>query len=155
MEQAAQQWYSAGLGVRFQETRDASAATFTVLYSPGLHDHYATVFLPGDANRIMKIGAPMLKLGSNVSHITNILSHKLGHVLGLRHDSWEAAGENKLAPAWYYPTKELNDDSVMNSFNVRDLSILVVGSRDRENAKRFYRLEATTHGDIEIVDLDP
>jgi hypothetical protein len=43
----------------------------------------------------------------------------------------------------------------MNDEHSKDLSRLVVGAQDCDEARRFYNLPAGKHGDIEIIDMDP
>ncbi|KAH3947608.1 hypothetical protein HBH53_113100 [Parastagonospora nodorum] len=130
MVQATNEWHRADINITFQETHSDEKATFTVIYdtAPSSHD-FAEAFFPGDGERISQ----------------------LGHVLALRHDSWEGREE----PAWYFPSKDLNHSSIMNHRNAVDLSLLVVGDRDRDEASRFYKLAAGKYGDVEVVDVDP
>ncbi|KAH3969072.1 hypothetical protein HBH52_176780 [Parastagonospora nodorum] len=159
---ATNEWHRVDINITFQETHSHKKATFTVIYdtAPSSHD-FAEAFFPGDGERIVRLG-PLAFEPAHIKYISNILSHELGHVLALRHDSWEDAGEGNKAsrggkgePAWYFPSKDLNHSSIMNHRNAVDLSLLVVGDRDRDEASRFYKLAAGKYGDVEVVDVDP
>ncbi|KAH4044785.1 hypothetical protein HBH98_191250 [Parastagonospora nodorum] len=135
MVQATNEWHRADINITFQETHSDEKATFTVIYdtAPSSHD-FAEAFFPGDGERIVRLG-PLAFEPAHIKYIANILRRE--------------------EPAWYFPSKDLNHSSIMNHRNAVDLSLLVVGDRDRDEASRFYKLAAGKYGDVEVVDVDP
>jgi len=155
MNQATNEWHRADINISFQETQSRDGAAFTVIYDAKLpRTDFAQAFFLGDSERIIRIG-PLAFEPAHVKYIAKVVNHELGHVLALRHDFWEDAGEGKGEPAWYFPSKDLNHSSIMNHRNAFNLSLLVVGDRDRDEASRFYKLAAGKYGDVEVVDVDP
>jgi hypothetical protein len=137
MKVAAQNWNAKNIGVTFKEVPSQEDATFVVLCDPCLpYDTYARAFFPSWTERFLKVGRRSFT-PENIAHISNVLSHELGHILGLRHTEWQ---ENEGGYGLYYPTMSLDLSSIMNRKLVEDLSLLVISDRDTREARAFYAL---------------
>jgi hypothetical protein len=157
MQVATQDWQSTSMDIIFQETHVRKEATFVVLYDPDLDDAtYAIAFLPGTDYRYIRIGNRMFKT-EHVKHMSRVLCHEIGHVLGLRHNLWQERVENgtETGSARYFPTSEIDDDSIMNHENVYDLSLFVLSASDRTHIRDFYNLPAGSHNGLTITDCHP
>jgi hypothetical protein len=157
MQAATQDWQSTNVDIIFQETHVRKEATFVVFYDPDLDDEtYPIAFLPGTDDRYIRIGNRMFKT-IHVKHMSRVLGHEIGHVLGLRHEFWQKWVEEGIetGSARYFPTSEIDDDSIMNDENIYDLSLFVLSASDRTHIRDLYNLPAGSHNGLTITDCDP
>lgn len=151
MAVAASNWASTGLAISFQETLSRKDATFLVVYNEILGDSFARAFFPGGTRRQIDLGLPFF---DDTRYMSNILTHELGHVLGLRHEHWEADRSQKPDKAYRYPPGAEDDFSVMNHKHANKLELLVVSECDRKLIREFYDLPTGRQGDVIIEECD-
>ncbi|KAK7747676.1 hypothetical protein SLS62_009002 [Diatrype stigma] len=136
MRKAIRMWE--GSPVTFEEVDHGKPYNFMVKYKDYQPCEqgsctFACSFLPGFPPYKLKVFAPSFELDT-VPYLANILSHEIGHILGLRHEN---AIENR-----YEREKEAirwgprNQYSVMN--NERDLSTMKPNSMDIKCLQSFY-----------------
>jgi hypothetical protein len=153
MDVATQSWQSTVLNLTFQETRVRKEATFVVFYDPNLDTKtYAVAFFPGTEDRYIRIG-PRAFRPKYIKHMSCVLGHELGHVLGLRHEYWKDRKESDNVH--HLPTEDHDDFSIMNTKNVHDLSLFVLSPLDCANIKDLYDLLAGPHTGFTITNCDP
>jgi hypothetical protein len=144
MHTAASSWNLCQMGVTFQEILYANEAVFRVVYDPYMSsDFYAKAFFPSDRNRILAVGSLSFQR-ENVDLLSNVLCHELGHVLGIRHTKWETTEPSQAAV--YFPTRALDEASVMNSALAHTLALLVISKRDAQEVRQLYSLAEGLHG---------
>jgi hypothetical protein len=143
MHTAASSWNLCKMGVTFQEVLYANEAVFRVVYDPYLSsEYYATAFFPSAYDKTLAVG-PLSFQRENVDFLSNVLCHELGHVLGVRHTKWETT---ERGPAFYFPTRALDEASVMNSALAHTLALLVISKKDAEEVRQLYSLAEGLHG---------
>lgn len=153
MSVAANNWALPGLSITFIEAPTEDDALLLVVYDRFLDANtFARAFFPGDSRRVIDIGPRLL---SSAQHMSNILTHELGHVLGLRHELWDfnIPMENNSLVHWPTITRDLN--SIMNNHNACNLPLLVLSERDRQIICEFYNLPAGKQRDFYIEDYIP
>jgi hypothetical protein len=148
MHTAAYSWNLCKMGVRFQEVRYPDKAVFHVVHHPNMgSDTYAKAFFPSDYNsdynNTIAVGPLSFEPG-NIGFLSNVLCHELGHVLGIRHTKWETTEPSQAAV--YFPTRELDEASVMNSALAHTLALLVISEKDAEEVRQLYSLAEGLHG---------
>lgn len=153
MKTATAHWESTGLSISFEETLCEQDATFLVSYDVHKDENsFAHSFFPGDHGRRIVIGPRAFR---QVMHLSNVLSHELGHILGLRHEYWDAKNPKESNNVHHYPTPERDWFSIMNDAYASDPSRLWLSENDRKIICDFYSLPAGIHEDFEIVDVEP
>lgn len=146
-------WQSTGLSISFTETLYEEEATFLISYDPHMDvNTFAHSFFPGDAGRRIVIGPLAFHHGT---HMSNILSHELGHVLGLRHENWDAKVLKEPNNVHHYPTRARDWLSIMNDTFASDPSLLCLSKDDRKIIHDFYNLPSGSYKDFTIVDVEP
>ncbi|RYP03676.1 hypothetical protein DL765_010422 [Monosporascus sp. GIB2] len=145
-----------GKGVRFQQVYPTCKATFQVIYHdmPAYNDAnvYAEAFFPNNHSPIKRtliVYGPALNK-SNRDYLANILSHEIGHIMGLRHEF--AAKTNSGETGSVLWGKE-NDSSIMNYFD--HLSKWRVQKQDLEDLESFYESTEKKHEELVIREFEP
>lgn len=149
MEKATDSWNSPTPGVHFVKADTAEGANLIVAYDAQMKEAYAIACFPDDATHEIRVG-PLSFEPNTVEHLSNILSHELGHVQGLRHEFWYFCGE---APALSISGRPSDWDSIMNPYLVRDgLHRFRISETDKQQVERFYSLPGGSNGYYFIQD---
>ncbi|KAI0976635.1 hypothetical protein F4678DRAFT_413978 [Xylaria arbuscula] len=145
---AVKQWH--GTGVCIRQARPGEAITFVVAYQdkPSEAQAYralARSFFPSSELRDRVLFVYNRCFWTQyVKFMSNVLSHELGHVLGLRHEFLEDERSMLIRCP--------NPNSVMNYYN--DLSMMKVTLEDIKGVREFYRLEGRV-GNWQIMVVRP
>ncbi|GAB1316365.1 hypothetical protein MFIFM68171_06575 [Madurella fahalii] len=85
---AVHNWNSRQIGVRFQRVAQDERTVFVIAYRDRKRQcrKYAKAFFPNSDERVLWIYQPALSVGCG-DFLANVLRHKLGHILGLRHEN--------------------------------------------------------------------
>jgi hypothetical protein len=144
MHTAAHSWNLGNTGIIFQEVLyAATAAAFHVVHDPHMGSEiYAKAFFPNDYDKTLTVG-PRSFRRDKVDFLSNVLCHELGHVLGIRHTSWETTEPGRTA--FYFPTRALDGASVMNCNLAHNLALLVISDRDAREVRQLYSLSRGLH----------
>lgn len=150
---AASSWASSGLDLIFNETRREEDATFLVAYDRLMKTNtYARAFFPGESRRVIEFGRLLL---NNSIDMSNVFTHELGHVLGLRHEFWDVILPKEEDNVVHYPSNKRDEDSIMDHRKAYNLPLLVMSDMDRQIIPEFYDLPAGQQGDFIIEDYIP
>ncbi|KAK0705459.1 hypothetical protein B0H67DRAFT_687628 [Lasiosphaeris hirsuta] len=153
LRRAMDQWK--GVGVRFQLVGRSCEAHFRVTYQAlpanGDTNALASAFLPNaDAcpdKRTLRIYR-LAFANSHREHLSNILSHEVGHILGLRHE-FSMEGE----PRWWSATwGKRNRGSVME---YHPSVSMLVNQQDLDDLERFYASAMTDYLGKPVRDFTP
>ncbi|KAK3345863.1 hypothetical protein B0T25DRAFT_265166 [Lasiosphaeria hispida] len=130
------------IDVTFRQVPSSEPSTFTFQYGgAGSNGDLAVAFLPHEYPRKRNVVVYDNLLAKEYRpYAVNVLSHELGHLLGLRH-------EFQTPVEIQHPSVQIGHDnsaSVMNYFP--DLSLMVVGDRDIEETKILYSLPRSYKG---------
>ncbi|RYP47416.1 hypothetical protein DL768_006531 [Monosporascus sp. mg162] len=143
-------------GVRFQQVYPTCRATFQVIYHDMPADNYANVyaeaFFPNahlPTERTLIVYGLALNEG-NRDYLANILSHEIGHIMGLRHEF--AAKSNSEEAGSVLWGKE-NDRSIMNYFD--HPSKWRVQKQDLDDLESFYESTEEKHEELVIREFEP
>ncbi|RYP10798.1 hypothetical protein DL764_000420 [Monosporascus ibericus] len=145
-----------GKGVRFQQVYPTCKATFKVIYEDkpvyDCANVYAEAFFPSEYSpmeRSLRVYGLALNEG-NRGYLANILSHEIGHIMGLRHEF--AAKSNSGETGSVLWGKE-NDSSIMNYFD--HPSKWRVQKQDLNDLKSFYESTEKKHEELVIREFEP
>ncbi|KAK4066161.1 uncharacterized protein Triagg1_8229 [Trichoderma aggressivum f. europaeum] len=147
MRAAVSKWQN--IGVTFKQVGRNDPATFAVTYEKGDPAVYARSFFPNEARRKLTVYEYTTLQAAEC--LAGILSHELGHILGLRHE-FAHARENGIGMQSFLVGSE-NPQSVMNYFD--DPNDFRVQEQDLEELKRFYEDDRVEYGGLLIRDIDP
>lgn len=138
MSIAASNWAFSGLSLAFVEAPAEEDATLLVIYDRFLGPNtFARAFFPGDSRRVIDIGPRFL---SSARYTSNVLTHELGHVLGLRHELWDFYLPREKNNVYHWPSDMRDCASIMNNHNACNLPLLVLSEQDRAIVRAFYSL---------------
>ncbi|KAI3338470.1 hypothetical protein F4824DRAFT_81864 [Ustulina deusta] len=145
---AVARWHGAGISIR--QARPDENATFVIAYQdiPATGRNLRTLasaFFPSSAprDRVLFVYGRCF-WPRYIGFMTNVLSHEIGHVLGLRHEFLESPRSMLIGRP--------NPDSVMNYH--QDLSMMAVTLEDAKGARVFYSLQGRV-GSWRIVTVQP
>ncbi|EHK19110.1 uncharacterized protein TRIVIDRAFT_138268, partial [Trichoderma virens Gv29-8] len=129
MRRATSNWK--GIGARFKQVERHEPATFAVIYDNSQEDNtYASSFFPKASPGKLLI-CPLSFSEGNEKHLANILTHEVGHILGLRH---EVAHIKEP----HFPSVLFGSEDAQSVMNYKDLSELKVSEQDLEGLKEVY-----------------
>ncbi|KAJ4862321.1 met-zincin domain-containing protein [Trichoderma breve] len=134
------------IGVSFKQVARNDPATFAVIYENRNRNAYACSFFPNELSRELIIYPPSLQ---KTNHLSNILAHEVGHILGLRHEF--AHKREKGLPSALFGSE--NADSIMNYFDHPEQ--LQVREQDLEELECFYAYDEVQYGKLLILDVNP
>ncbi|KAI1394954.1 hypothetical protein F4819DRAFT_227079 [Hypoxylon fuscum] len=136
-----------GAGVEFKEVGINENATFQIKYrdlpDDGRTEPLARAFLPQTEPGVLYVYEAAL-VQPCLQHLDKIISHEIGHILGLRHESGGSKGEERSIQ---YGVPDSN--SVMMYFNT--LTPRTVQEREIEEIKDLYALR--NNGVVKNIDL--
>ena len=148
LAEAADDWNSRHVGVRFQSVEHGEHAVFALKYYRAPRRFFAESFFPNSKDRIMYIFRFSFRKEYQRS-MANVFRHELGHVLGLRH---EEAGASEFA----VPSVELapqNGLSIMSDFT--DPGTVSIQESDVAAVKKLVTIDAGIFDGFEVVTVDP
>ncbi|PNP55313.1 hypothetical protein THARTR1_04455 [Trichoderma harzianum] len=146
MRGATNEWQN--IGATFKQVGRNDPATFAVIYEDGNPTVYASAFFPNEALRKLTVFEHTLQAAE---HLVGILSHELGHILGLRHEFAHRRDEGRDHPSVLVGSE--NPQSVMNYFD--DPKDFQVQEQDLKELKRFYEDGRVEYEGLSIRDIDP
>lgn len=146
MRVAVNKWQN--IGVTFKQVGRNDPATFVVTYQSGNPPVYARAFLPNETLRELTVYEHTLQAAE---YLAGILSHELGHILGLRHEFAHRRDEGRDHRSVLVGRE--NPQSVMNYFD--DPKDFQVQERDLEELRRFYEDDRVEYEGLAIRDIDP
>lgn len=146
--EAAQQWNSYDLGVKFNWIGNLEDAAFVLEYGGEKGSVLASAFFP-NAQPLNTLFVYQLALGSEQYRgiLTNIFLHELGHTLGLRHE-FALDPDRFEGGAVVYGTR--NPKSVMSYVFPPQ-----VQDSDITDVKGFYKIQAKVLSGLSIKDYIP
>ncbi|KAH0529944.1 hypothetical protein TsFJ059_004634 [Trichoderma semiorbis] len=146
MTVAVNKWQN--IGATFKQVGRNDPATFIVTYQNGNPPVYARAFLPNETLRELTVYEHTLQAAE---YLAGILSHELGHILGLRHEFAHRRDEGRDHRSVLVGSE--NPQSVMNYFD--DPKDFQVQERDLEELRRFYEDDRVEYEGLVIRDIDP
>lgn len=146
MRVAVKGWQN--IGATFKQVGRNDPATFVVTYQNGNPPVYARAFLPNETLRELTVFEHTLQAAE---YLAGILSHELGHILGLRHEFAHRRDEGRDHRSVLVGSE--NPQSVMNYFD--DPKDFQVQERDLEELRRFYEDDRVEYEGLAIRDIDP
>ncbi|KAK4066162.1 uncharacterized protein Triagg1_8230 [Trichoderma aggressivum f. europaeum] len=147
MKAAITKWK--GEGASFKEVKRYEPAAFAVVYDHRQRsDYLAYAFFPR-AEPAELLLYPKIFAGGNGNHLANILSHEIGHVLGLRHEF--AHKKEAHVPSVRFGSED--PQSVMEYHE--DLSKLQVTKKDLEGLKELYAYDQPVYKGMPVIDVSP
>lgn len=147
MKAAIARWK--GEGASFKEVKRYEPAAFAVVYEDRQRsDYLAYAFFPR-AEPAELLLYPRIFAGGNGNHLANILSHEIGHVLGLRHEF--AHKKEADVPSVRFGNED--PQSVMEYHD--DLSKLQVTEKDLEGVKELYAYDQPVYKGMPVIDVSP
>ncbi|KAL6701277.1 hypothetical protein J3F84DRAFT_399050 [Trichoderma pleuroticola] len=147
MKAAIARWK--GEGASFKEVKRYEPAAFAVVYEHRQRsDYLAYAFFPrAEPGELLLY--PRIFAGDNGKYLANILSHEIGHVLGLRH---EFAHKKEVdVPSVRFGSED--PQSVMEYHE--DLSKLQVTKKDLQGLKEVYAYDQPVYKGMPVIDVSP
>ncbi|KKP05517.1 hypothetical protein THAR02_02409 [Trichoderma harzianum] len=147
MKAAIARWK--GEGASFKEVKRYESAAFAVIYDHRQRsDYLAYAFFPrAEPGELLLY--PRIFAGDNGKYLANILSHEIGHVLGLRHEF--AHKKEADVPSVRFGSED--PQSVMEYHD--DLSKLQVTKKDLEGLKELYAYDQPVYNGLPVIDVSP
>lgn len=147
MKAAIARWK--GEGASFKEVKRYETATFAVIYDHHQRsDYLAYAFFPrAEPGELLLY--PRIFAGDNGKYLANILSHEIGHVLGLRHEF--AYKKEADVPSVRFGSED--PQSVMEYHD--DLSKLQVTDKDLKGLKELYAYDQPVYKGMPVIDVSP
>ncbi|UKZ75968.1 hypothetical protein TrVFT333_003664 [Trichoderma virens FT-333] len=138
-----------GIGPRFKQVKRHERATFAIMYDDSQGDDvYAYSFFPMTSRGKLLV-CPLSFSDGNSKHLANILTHEIGHILGLRHEF--AHVKEAKNPSVLFGSEDPR--SVMNYYpNPSDLQ---VSQYDLEGLRMVYAYDQPMYMGLPIVDISP
>ncbi|KAI1132408.1 hypothetical protein F5Y10DRAFT_231106 [Nemania abortiva] len=157
MVEATSMWQ--GIGVRFELTNCNDGATFQVVYrslpKDGPTDVCAESFFPQHERGTLFVYELALA-GKNIESLANILTHEIGHILGLRHEFASdvvCEGSESTREQGSVLWGARNKNSVMNYFPYpKDF---IIQQQDLDELKSFYDFTGKVYKGLAIREFKP
>ncbi|KAH7011758.1 hypothetical protein EDB80DRAFT_641179 [Ilyonectria destructans] len=146
--EAADDWNSRDVGVRFRLVNQGEPAVFALKYYRAPSRFFADSFFPDSKDRILYIFKFAFRR-EHRNYMANIFRHEIGHVLGLRHE--EAETRESAVPS--VALTRQNSLSIMSYFT--DPSKIRIQESDIAAVRKLCAIsEETFHGFV-VITVDP
>ncbi|KAL7961093.1 hypothetical protein V8C34DRAFT_274679 [Trichoderma compactum] len=140
-----------GVGAGFKEVKRYEPATVAVVYEHRQrsdHMYLANAFFPrAEPGELLLY--PRIFAKDNAEYLANILSHEIGHILGLRHEF----AHNREADDPSVRSGSEDPQSVMEYHE--DLGKLQVTKKDLEGLKELYAYDQPVYKGLPVLDVSP